>query len=80
MGLPLKQVEAEALGLSLHERAQLVKRLIESLDDESHEDPAAVEQAWEEEIRHRIAELDAGTAELFPAEQVFDELRSHLRP
>ena len=45
---------------------------------EAEEDPAGVERAWEEEIRRRLAELEAGTAELVPAEQVFAELRSRL--
>lgn len=79
MGLPLKQVEAEALELPIQQRAQLVKRLIESLDAEAQEDPAVVEQAWEDEIRRRVAEMEAGTAEFFPAEQVFAELRRPSR-
>jgi putative addiction module component (TIGR02574 family) len=76
MALPLKQLEAEALELPLQERAQLVGRLIASLDQDADDDPAEVERAWEEEIRHRLAELEAGTAELIPADQVFAELRS----
>jgi putative addiction module component (TIGR02574 family) len=77
MALPLKQLEAEALELPLAERAQLVRRLIASLDQDAGDDPAEVERAWEDEIRRRLAELEAGTAELIPAEQVFAELRSH---
>ena len=76
MGLPLKQLEAEALELSSRERAQLAHRLIVSLDDDVEDDPAEVERAWEDEIRRRLAEVDAGTAELIPAEEVFAELRS----
>lgn len=79
MGLPLKQLEAEALELPPHERAQLIRRLIASLDEDSGEDPAAVEHAWEEEIRRRLAEVESGTAELIPAEDVFAELRSRTR-
>lgn len=77
MGLPLRQLEAEALELSARERAQLAHRLLVSLDDEA-DDPAEVERAWEEEIRRRLAEVESGTAELIPAEQVFSELR--VRP
>jgi len=76
MSLPLKQIEAEALELSPRERAQLAHRLIVSLDDDVEEDPAEVERAWEDEIRRRLEEVDAGTAELIPAEEVFAELRS----
>jgi hypothetical protein len=39
------------------------------------DDTAEVERAWEDEIRSRVAEVDAGTAELIPAEEVFAELR-----
>ena len=80
MGLPLKQLEAEALELSSCERAQLARRLIVSLDDDPVDDPAEVERAWESEIRRRVAEIDAGTAELIPAEEVFAELRARRRP
>jgi putative addiction module component (TIGR02574 family) len=79
MGLPLKQLEAEALELSVRERAQLVQRLIVSLDEDVTEDPAEVERAWDEEISRRLAEVQAGTAELIPAEQVFNELRARAR-
>lgn len=34
MSMPLKQLEAEALELSLHERARLAQRLIASLDED----------------------------------------------
>jgi len=58
---------------------KLAQRLIASLDDGADDDPAEVERAWEEEIRRRVAELDAGTAELIPADEVFAELRSRPR-
>lgn len=79
MALPLERLEAEVMDLPLRERARLAHRLITSLDEDAGEDPAEVERAWEEEIRRRLAELDAGTAELFPAEEVFAELRSRPR-
>jgi len=79
MGLPLKQLETEALELPSEERAQLAKTLLVSLDDDPGDDPAEVERAWELEIRRRLAELEAGTAELIPAEEVFAELRARPR-
>ena len=79
MSLPLKQLEAEALELPSQERAQLARRLLVSLDEELDDDPAEVERAWEEEIRRRLHEVEAGTAELVPAEQVFSELRLRTR-
>lgn len=56
--------------------ARLAHRLIVSLDEDADEAPAEVERAWEAEIRRRVVELEAGTAELIPAEQVFAELRA----
>jgi putative addiction module component (TIGR02574 family) len=76
MSLPLERLEAAALELPRSERARLAQRLLESLDDEAVEDPAEVEKAWEEELRRRVAELDSGSAELIPAEQVFADLRA----
>lgn len=78
MGRSLEQLEAEVLDLPVAERAHLVQRLIASLDDDE-EDPREVERAWEDEIRHRLAEVEAETAELIPAEEVFAELRARLR-
>jgi putative addiction module component (TIGR02574 family) len=79
MGLPLNRIEMEAMELASHERAELATRLIASLDDDAAADPAEVERAWEEEIRLRLAELQAGTAELIPADDVFSELRGRPR-
>lgn len=79
MGLPVERIEVEALSLPVQDRAHLAHRLLESLDEDVTETPAEVERAWEEEIQRRLAELEAGTAELIPAEQVFAELRARNR-
>lgn len=79
MSLPLNQIEAEALELSAPERAALAERLIRSLDELADEDPVETERAWEAEIRRRLADVQAGTAELIPAEQVMAELRTRTR-
>ena len=79
MSIPLEKLEAHVLELPLRERARLAHRLLVSLDEESEEDPAEVERAWAEEIRRRVDELDAGTAELIPADEVFAELRARPR-
>lgn len=79
MGLPLKQREVEVLALSARERAELARRLIVSLDEDVVEEPAAVARAWEDEIRRRLAEVEAGTAELVAAEHVFSEVRARAR-
>ena len=71
----LQSVEAAALELSQEERAQLAQSLLASLP----RDPE-VEAAWDEEIKRRVAELEAGLIETIPAEDVFAEARSHLNP
>lgn len=55
MGLPLKQVEAAALELSMRERAQLASCLIASRDEDVTEDSFEVERAWDERISHTSA-------------------------
>ena len=42
------------------------------------DEEAEIELAWNEEIRRRLAELDAGAAETIPAEQLFTELNALL--
>ena len=48
-----------ALALAAEERTELAGSLLESLDGPP-EDPEAVEAAWNEEIAHRIEDLDSG--------------------
>ena len=48
------------------------------MPDDNQELAHKVDAAWEEEIRRRLAEIDAGTATLVPAEDVFAEIRSSL--
>jgi putative addiction module component (TIGR02574 family) len=80
MGLPLKQLEAEAMELTSQERAELAAALIASLDGvDPDDDPEEIQRAWDEEILRRMAEIDAGTVELIPAEEVFAELRALSR-
>ena len=74
MSSSLHALEAAALLLPPEERAKLAERLIASLD----RDPEIV-AAWDEEIRRRIAELDAGRLDSIPAPEVFAEARGRLR-
>lgn len=74
MGAILDELEAQAMKLPSRERGELVHRLLISLDGEPEGSPEEIAKAWDEEIARRVAELDAGTAELIPAEQVFAEI------
>ena len=53
--------------LEPQERATLMRLLIEALDVDTEED---VEDAWRVEIERRMAELDSGSVETIPWEEV----------
>ncbi|MEO8717284.1 MAG: addiction module protein [Burkholderiales bacterium] len=71
-GSTLEKLRSEALRLPEGERAELAHSLVRSLDGPSDEDAAS---AWDAEIQRRLAEIDAGTAELVDRE----ELRRRMR-
>ena len=57
--------------LDPEERATLMRLLIETLEAESEE---GVDDAWRVEIERRMAELDSGTVQTIP----WEELRERL--
>jgi putative addiction module component (TIGR02574 family) len=65
----------KASELTDEERASLAGLLIESLEGEPDTD---VEQAWSEEIRKRLADIDAGVAKTIPWEEVRQRLVDRL--
>jgi putative addiction module component (TIGR02574 family) len=67
----LKEVFNQAVQLPERDRATLAGLLIETLDKGSEPD---VEAAWSEEIKRRVAELDAGSVAVIPWEEVRAEL------
>lgn len=69
--MDFKEILHEAAGLPKRDRATLAGLLIESLDPEPETD---VEAAWSDEVRRRVAELDAGTVKTIPWEEVRNEL------
>lgn len=66
-----RELFEEAMRLDPEERAALTGLLIESLEPESEE---GVEEAWVAEIERRMVELDSGTVQTIP----WDELRLRL--
>lgn len=62
----------QALKLSPTERAEVAEKLIVSLDEVPETD---VEQAWQEEIQKRLAQVDRGEVELIDSDTVMAELR-----
>jgi putative addiction module component (TIGR02574 family) len=69
----IEELSSQARKLSAADRVRLAEELLASV----HEPDDEVEAAWEE-IRLRIAEIDAGTAKLIPAEEVFAQVRRLL--
>lgn len=75
MSRTFTDVWKEAAELSDKDRAALAGLLIESLEGDPDPD---VEAAWAAEIEKRVAELDAGTVESIPWEQVRQRLLDRL--
>lgn len=74
MPMTIEQIKAAAMHLSPEERADLADWLW--LNAAPREE---VEAAWDAEIARRIAEIDAGTVECIPAEEVFAKIDLKLR-
>ena len=71
MARSARELFEEAMRLAPEERATLMRLLIDTLDTESEE---GAEDAWRAEVERRIAELDSGTVEAVP----WEELRARL--
>ncbi|MDP0499225.1 MAG: addiction module protein [Verrucomicrobiota bacterium JB022] len=76
MPMTKEQVLAEVLQWSDSDREELLVALDESLHGESSDE---ISDAWKAEIVRRVEDIEAGRATLYPADQVFDELRAELR-
>ena len=72
----MDEVLADALRLDLGARAKIVSELLASLDGPP--DPDA-EAAWEEEIRRRVADIEAGSVKLEPWDDLKRRIESELR-
>jgi putative addiction module component (TIGR02574 family) len=76
MSTLIEELSARAKSLPPEDRARLAEELLESLE----QDPdTEVEAAWDREIEHRVADVEAGTAKLIPAEDVHEEARRLIR-
>ena len=69
-----RELFEEAMRLDAQERATLMRLLIEALDAEVEE---GVEDAWRVEVERRMAELESGSVETIPWEEV--RARQHRR-
>ncbi|MBT3308440.1 MAG: addiction module protein [Gammaproteobacteria bacterium] len=74
--MDLKQIEQEVIQLSEQERAELVQKLLLSLDQPSVDE---IEEDWFREAERRVRELDSGAVTAVSAEQVREKARALLR-
>ncbi len=72
-----EEVRQIAQELPEDQRIQLANSLWESVDSgESNATDAEIDAAWDGEIARRVAEIKAGTAVTYSADEVTAELRS----
>ena len=66
----------DALSLPPEARAALIDSLLESLDGEVDDN---AEEAWREEIYHRLKQIDSGAVELIPWDDAQRRLWTRLQ-
>jgi len=71
----LNELRTELFGLSKGDRAELALELISSLDGPPDD---GVAEAWDQEILRRLAEVDAGTAEIIDRAEFSRRLRERV--
>jgi len=74
METQLEILEAEALKLTLSERAVLAQRLLASLDED-----AEIDDAWAAEIERRIADVESGAVQVIPIAEALVQVRAALK-
>jgi putative addiction module component (TIGR02574 family) len=71
MNAAVQKILDEALSLPDDARAELVGRLIDSLDSGIDED---AQEAWDREIEHRIGQLDRNEVDPIPWPEARDQI------
>lgn len=74
--MDLQKIQDEALHLPMRERAQLIQRLVSSLETPSAEE---LRSEWLLEARNRAEELDNGSAQPVVAVDVIEKARALIR-
>jgi putative addiction module component (TIGR02574 family) len=74
MSFTVEALEAEALNLSVAERARLVEKLIVSLEAKPD-----METAWATEIERRHAEIESGATSLLPGAETLSRLKAEFQ-
>ena len=80
MGMSVAEVEKALLALNRHDRAAVLHRGIQSLDNDASADDhqAAIDDAWRAEIRRRIDDIEAGRVEVLDVDESHARLRAEL--
>jgi len=76
MARAVSEIEQEIRALDPADQEHLLRALLEELDGPPDAD---VERAWLEEAIRRSHELDAGTVQAIPADEVFTKARAELK-
>ena len=74
MGNQLELLEAEALKLTVCERAAFAQHLLASLDED-----AEIEDAWAAETERRIGEIESGAVQTIPIADALAQVRAALK-
>ncbi len=75
MNTKAKVLLEDALRLSESDRAEIAGALLESIEPDTD---VAVEEAWREEVKARVAALESGEVQTVPWEEVRDRLFRRL--
>ena len=70
-----EKVIQQALGLPADERAEVVERLLSSLETSL----SAIDQLWAKEAEDRVDDYERGEIEAIPAEDVFNAIQNRKR-
>ena len=76
MSIALERLKTELAELTVEERSELARFLVDSIDLEGSPD---VESAWDHELARRADEIRGGKASGKPAASVFTQLREKHR-
>ena len=73
----INEIGKKALELSPHERALLIRQLLESL--EAGEQEENVEDLWNDEVKKRYTQYKQGETSEKPADQVLKDAKKNLK-
>lgn len=73
MGIQLELLEAQALQLTVGERAAFAQLLLASLDED-----AEIEKAWAIETKRRMSDIESGAVQVIPIAHALALVRAAL--